>query len=259
MKCTDILSRMAAPLLVALLLGGCLPVPQGDQDEEREPQFLEGKSKVSALDYRGAIESFEKATQVNPRNGKAHYELGWLFDQQEKDAAAAIYHYERYLKLRPGAPNAETVRDRVVACKQELARTVSFGPVMISTEGELQQLREERARLIEALRVATNTPPLVQVLDNTPRSPVGTGSTPSPTTSASIPRTPVRTTRPQVGTGSTPSPITSARTLRTHTVAAGENPVVIARKYGVKLDALLRANPGLNPRKLKVGQAVKIP
>jgi LysM repeat protein len=46
---------------------------------------------------------------------------------------------------------------------------------------------------------------------------------------------------------------------RTHTVKAGETPTVIARKYGVKVDALMAANPRLEPRHLKVGQTLNIP
>jgi LysM repeat protein len=45
----------------------------------------------------------------------------------------------------------------------------------------------------------------------------------------------------------------------TCTVRAGDTPAAIARKYGVKLDALLAANPGLNPKRLKVGQSITIP
>jgi LysM repeat protein len=34
---------------------------------------------------------------------------------------------------------------------------------------------------------------------------------------------------------------------------------MIARRYGVKLDALMAANPKLDPRRLQIGQAVIIP
>ncbi len=46
---------------------------------------------------------------------------------------------------------------------------------------------------------------------------------------------------------------------RTHTVAAGETAVRIARRYGISLDALLAANPGLEPRRMRVGQVLNIP
>jgi LysM repeat protein len=44
-----------------------------------------------------------------------------------------------------------------------------------------------------------------------------------------------------------------------HTVAAGETPAAIARKLSLNLDALLAANPGLNPKKLRVGQILNLP
>jgi LysM repeat protein len=46
---------------------------------------------------------------------------------------------------------------------------------------------------------------------------------------------------------------------RTHIVKAGETPILIARKYGVKKEALMAANPRLDARHLQVGQALAIP
>jgi LysM repeat protein len=34
---------------------------------------------------------------------------------------------------------------------------------------------------------------------------------------------------------------------------------MIARQYGVKLEALMAANPGLDARRLRIGQALTIP
>src|SRR5690348_5687004 len=107
-----------ALLLAGLALGGCLPSPQSQSDEEKELHFLEGRSRVNTMDYPGAIESFEKALEANPQSAAAHFELGWLFDRKEPDPAAAIYHYAKYLTLRPGADNMETVKERILACKQ---------------------------------------------------------------------------------------------------------------------------------------------
>lgn len=45
---------------------------------------------------------------------------------------------------------------------------------------------------------------------------------------------------------------------RTHTVASGETFYRISRKYGVSVDQLIAANPGVNHRALKVGQKIKV-
>ena len=40
-------------------LNGCSPSDQSQLDEEKEPHFVLGKSRVNAMDYQGAIEAFE--------------------------------------------------------------------------------------------------------------------------------------------------------------------------------------------------------
>jgi LysM repeat protein len=47
--------------------------------------------------------------------------------------------------------------------------------------------------------------------------------------------------------------------VRTHTVVAGETFAAIARKSGVGLAALEAANPGVTPKKLRVGQTLNLP
>src|SRR5260370_434443 len=106
-----------------------LPPVQRQLEEEKEPQFVEGKRRLNALDYPGAIECFEKAIAVNPRSAGAHFEAGILYEKNQQDYAAAVYHFERFLDLRPRSEYADVVKQRIVACKQELARTISLGPV----------------------------------------------------------------------------------------------------------------------------------
>jgi membrane-bound lytic murein transglycosylase D len=44
-----------------------------------------------------------------------------------------------------------------------------------------------------------------------------------------------------------------------HRVARGETLTHIARRYGVRVDAIRAENPGVNPRALQVGQSIRIP
>src|SRR5215216_6446466 len=94
--------RGALAILLGAGLSGCVP-GQNPAEEEKEPHYLAGKSAINSMDYKGAIESFEKALEVNPHSSAAHFELAWLYDQKEPDPAAAVYHYEQYLRLLPGA------------------------------------------------------------------------------------------------------------------------------------------------------------
>jgi LysM repeat protein len=47
--------------------------------------------------------------------------------------------------------------------------------------------------------------------------------------------------------------------MRQYSVQSGDTPSSIARKHNVSLNALLSANPGVDPRHLKIGQVLKIP
>ena len=253
-------------LIVLLAIGcvglsGCFPTSSSQGDEEKEPHFLEGKSRLQAMDYAGAIESFERALEANPRSAAAHFELGWLYDQRESEPATAIYHYQSYLKLHPEGEQAERAKSRISACKQELARTIALAPVTQGLQHDFDQLTEENRRLKEeverwrAFNTARNaaqsnsaqaasrpSQPVVLVAVNPNVSQSGGGS-------------------PANGGGGSASSGSGApgTAARTYTVKSGDTPAAIARKYGVKVDALMAANPKLDARRLQIGQSVTIP
>ncbi|HEY8171843.1 MAG TPA: LysM domain-containing protein [Dehalococcoidia bacterium] len=46
---------------------------------------------------------------------------------------------------------------------------------------------------------------------------------------------------------------------QTYTVQSGDIPVTIAEKFGITVEALIAANPGINPTNLQIGQVLVIP
>jgi len=251
-------------LIVGSSLVGCGAGPS-QLDDEKEPHFLAGKTRASALDTVGAIECFEKALEVNPQSAAAHFELACLFDQKdskESDPAEAIYHYNHYLKLRPNAENSELVKQHILTCKQQLAKTVSFGELTEKAQRAMEQLTEENKRLIEEkkrlqeeldrfMASARGTPPL------TNRS--GAAGSASRGVSQLALADPSPSVTQSNSTSTTRTPSSQPTSTRAHTVKAGDTPTLIARKYGIKLDTLMAANPGLNPKRLQVGQNLNIP
>jgi len=224
-------------------LGGCEPSGQSAADDEKEPHFVLGQNRVNAMDYSGAVEAFEESLEANPHSAAAHYQLAMLYSEKENDPAAAIYHYQQYLRFDPKAPNADIVSQHINTCKQQLAADVLQLPSSPAAQQQLQQLAEKNRQLQDEVdkwranyagqpaAVKTNAPPAPDALTPTP--------VPSPT--------PVANSNPPL-----------ARP-RTHIVAAGETPAAIARKLGVNLNALLAANPGLKPKRLRVGQPINLP
>jgi len=241
-------TRMMLAAICGAVLCGCLPPGQRDQDEEKEPHFLTGRNRVNQMDYKGAIESFSKALEVNPRSAKAHFELGWLYEEKDPDPAAAIYHYEQYLKLRPAAENAGMVRQRILGSKQELAKTVLPMPTTPGLLRDLEKLAEQNRQLQEELEKCRARSSLAST---------NTNPVPAPVPGARLAQN-LGTLTPAPRNNS-PQPGTRANAARSHKVQAGESPSSIARKYGVKVEALMAANPGLNPRRLQVGQTLNLP
>ncbi len=255
----SILVGLAAAALISL--NGCLPSDSSPLDEEKEPHYVLGKSCVNAMDYDGAVKAFSESLEANPRSAAAHFQLACLFDQKESDPAAAIYHYQEYLRLDPKAGNAEVIKQRVYSCKQQLAADVLPLPSAPAAQKQLEDLADKNRQLQDendkwrayyaAQQAAPKNPP-----PNNP-APVSLGS-PTPDDISAAPANPVAAAP---ATSATPVHTSVARPARsrTHTVAAGETLAAIARKSGVSLAALEAANPGVTPKKLHVGQQLNLP
>ncbi|MEW6304204.1 MAG: LysM peptidoglycan-binding domain-containing protein [Verrucomicrobiota bacterium] len=246
-------------LLSCLCWSGCLPPGNSALNEEKDPYFIAGQSKVNSMDYQGAIEAFEKALEANPRSASAHFELAILNEQKAKRPAAAIYHFEQFLKYRPKSDMEETVKQHILACKQELARTVFPGPGNRDFQREVERLTEENVRLQNRLK---------EMETQLAQRPVIPVPTPSRTTNVLLTRPPpdaqpaprpVEAERPATTGTLQATAQPSAANYRTHVVKSGETPYGIAQRYGISVDRLMAANPRVNPTRMQIGQTLNIP
>ncbi|MCL4785809.1 MAG: LysM peptidoglycan-binding domain-containing protein [Verrucomicrobia bacterium] len=243
-------------VLCSMMLSGCFPSQRAQMNEEKEPHFLSGRSLVNAMDYPGAIKAFGKALEVNPRSGAAHFELGWLYAEKVGDPASAIYHYQRYLELRPGAENAETVGQHVFRLKQELAKAVLPMPSTPGIQRDFEQLAAENRRLQEELQTLRAAYAILKAnAQSSGSDPISQRSATLQESRATTPASPTTSQAAVPGHASA----ASMQATRTHKVQSGETPYSIARRYGVKVNALLSANPGLNPQRMQVGQVLNVP
>lgn len=273
--CQRLLPRLLLLLAVclAVCLAGCIPTRDGTQDEQREPLFLRGQELRQQRDYRGAAEAFARALEANPRSASAHFELGLLFELQLNDPATAIYHFERFLKLRPASDRAEIVRQRVNNCKMELAKLFLIAPNAPSVQKEMDKLKSEVERLglennqlrrqLEAASAsatargtATSAPPVLAVTPPPAPKIIPATNVVEVAPKSSIPKPADNSPKPAKPL---PPPAAPAAASRTHTVKQGDIPATIAKQYGVKLEALIAANPNLDPKRMKIGQTVSIP
>jgi LysM repeat protein len=249
----------AATVLIAV--NGCLPADSSQLDDEKEPHFVLGKSRVNSMDYDGAAEAFAESLEVNPHSAAAHFQLACLFDTKKSDPAAAVYHYQEFLRLNPKADNAEVIKQRIYSCKQQLAADVLPLPSAPAAQRQLEDLAEKNHQLQDEVekwrayftsqQAALKTNPPAARMDLS--APASGSLTPDDTT------VPSATSANPTATTATRTVATRPAKARTHTVAAGETLASIARKSGVSLTALQAANPGVTPKKLKVGQVLNVP
>jgi tetratricopeptide (TPR) repeat protein len=62
-------------------------------------------------EFEQAVKEYKMALEFNPRNAKAHYNLGIIYDDYFKDKTNARVHYRNFLSLDPISDEADTVRE----------------------------------------------------------------------------------------------------------------------------------------------------
>lgn len=249
--------------LLLLFAAGCIPTRDSSHDEQRDPHFLQGMELLKEADPKGAAAAFEKALATNPQSAFAHFQLGLLFQESLNEPATAIYHYERFLKLRPTSDRVDIVRQRSNNCKMELAKLFLIAPSSPSVQKELDKLKTEVERLgLENHQLRRQVELLTS--QQPARSAPAPASAPTAQPAPAVQRMPLSASVAPAppSTPSTPAPASKtakAPAARSHVVKSGDTPATIARQHSVKLEALLAANPGLDPKRLKIGQTLTIP
>ena len=279
MTLSSVLWRLLILAPLAVWMSGCFPMADGPTDEEKDPHYLTGKSRESGMDYDGANAAFENALIANPKSAAAHFELGLLYEEKKNNYAAAIYHFEKHLELRPESNMAETIKQHVLSCKFELAKTVPFAVVNRQVQDELRRLNATNTALHDLVdqlkaqsvadaaaysnKLAQVTQAAVQAqaqaLARSQAQVQAQIQTPAPAAAYVEPeRRSSFPEKPPV-TGALHSSVRLTTLPRTHVIKPGDTLATISKRYNVKLSSLEAANPGADPRRLKAGQILNIP
>jgi len=144
------LSGMVLIILAAFLPGCSRPVASLDDSDFRDPLIRKAQSKVRQGDKDGAVECLNSALARRPDLAQAHLSLALLYDDYKKDYVRAIYHYERYLELRPAAQKRGLIEDLIRKAKVSFAASLSEQFPEIGKK--MQALEEENNRLKASLR-----------------------------------------------------------------------------------------------------------
>ncbi len=255
---------------MALWLAGC-----GDSDrmayatEADEPYYREGQALLKSGRKQEALSAFLKVIERRVDSPESHLEVGLLYQQHINDPLSAIYHFKKYLSLRPNSPQSTLVKQRIDAAIREFAQTLPAQPLesqaqrvdLIATLDKLKlendQLKQQIADLKsgkpdeEIATVRTDSAPLSQGkmtvtppaapppsqfklnLDTVPTvhtTPARPAPTPpAPQPKAGSSRAPATATPSRTATTQTQTPAKPA--VRKHTVGKGDTLMSIALKY----------------------------
>jgi tetratricopeptide (TPR) repeat protein len=261
-------SILALALIVGFFCGCERSGSFTDAEAGREANYQRAKKFYEQNDFQAAAEFYKRALVVNPEFAKAHLELGLLCDNKLNDPIAAIYHYRRYLELRPDSEKKQLVSDFIERAKLSLAAKLPQSPIV--DPGDLTRLQNQNVALLQEnaqlrtqiaeLEKATSAAKPVMALAPTTDFAV-------PAASAPVATAPPASTPPTaMAAAPTTSPVetTESAHTRMHVVQKGDTLYSLAlRYYGTRSawDRIYQANrSGLSNRdQLKVGQQLVIP
>lgn len=182
---------MAAALAMSLLAGCSSQVQEQDALEFNYPAVRKARAKLREGDKQSALALLNRAIDEKPKLAQAHLEIAQLYDDYERNYARAIYHYERYLELRPQTEKREMIEGFIR--KAKIAFAASIAEQVPGLDKKVQALQEDNDRLKQDLR---------QVRENLARR---IAALPPPPSSA-VPITPLGRVSGRSGEPATPIP-----------------------------------------------------
>ncbi|MCF7847937.1 MAG: hypothetical protein K9M45_03725, partial [Kiritimatiellales bacterium] len=193
--------------LASLLLSGCEPKEQaGDQREEKDPLVKQGQAYMDIKDWDQAEETFKEAADKNPKMARPHLDLATIYHQHKTNYFYAIYHYQRYLELRPESEKTEFIKEQITKVQSTLAAA------FVNQNAEVKKLVQQYQRLQQENQILRNQLAALQ-------KPMATTTKPAAkTTQQTGNKVPVKTT-------------TTAATHSIYHVVTGDTLSLIATKF----------------------------
>jgi tetratricopeptide (TPR) repeat protein len=279
MKHQRTITYLLLSLTVSLLFvtAGCQPLQKGlDAEDDRNPYFRRASKLATEQNFHGAITEYENALRSNSEVAQAHIEMGLLYLDKLGDPISAIYHFQKYLNMRPNDSMREQLQTYIDKAKIDFAITLPNSTAQNAEE--FVRMKKENVDLRQAL--AQTQAALAKSRDALTQAGVAQAPISIPTPAA-FETSPTDTSMPSVDVSATGSstdssvaapaapraePVSFSNGQRSHTIAPGDSLWKIAKTYypdnvpeGVK--KIQEANPqkASDPSRLKLGVDLIIP
>lgn len=273
------LAFAALACLYVLSAGGCDFGKAEVVKETSEPHFLRGQEELRRGNISEALSAFLKVSEKRRDAPESHFELGRIYLEHMNDPNTAIYHFKKYLELKPNSPSSPMVRQMIETAQKKFAASLPESPFdsnirRIELEEILQKQQKENLELKQKLAAAIATIDRLEATQNVRvepraqrRSAVAAASANSSGTTSAQQRQaeqPRRAEQAVQNSASARVPNVSRDIPSTYVVQAGDTLSSISRKiYGTpnKWRDIFSANRDrlATASSLKPGQTLKIP
>jgi hypothetical protein len=285
-----VLAAFSALALGSVLVAGCDRSDKAlSAEDDTNPHFHAASARVQERNFADAAKEYEEALRANPGVARAHYELGLLYGDHLNDPIAAMYHFEEYLRLRPGSEASPQAQARLDNAKIAFAATLPNSPVqnaeafvkLQSDNQALQRDLEEAnrkaadlgAKLASAQKELSAASPDLQAdgaptpaLHDTNSPAAAAAANPAPAEAENAPAPAPAPAPVQAVAVPAPAPAVPGEAARSYTIGAGDTLWKISKKFypgkiNEGIEKIKAANPDTLPpgKPLKIGTALRIP
>jgi tetratricopeptide (TPR) repeat protein len=257
----------AAILLTLLVATGCFrSVRVAEDDELNQPLMKRAMAKERNGDEKEAVRLYGELLNRNPNMARAHLNLAFLLDKPEGDYVLALYHYQRYLELRPQTEKHDMIAARMRKAKLEFAGTVLHQPTGIADPSGARDRGVTSSPPVEAVAMDTNPATRMATLERD----IAALRVRNNNLDAQVRRSQevIAALRARVEAGGLeqtgPEPARMEPAIRTYSVQRGDNLSKVATRVyrdGKRWRDIFEANRNLlqKPEDIRVGQVLVIP
>ncbi len=264
-------------VLYILSAGGCDFGKEAVVKETNETHFVRGQDELRRGNVSEAMSAFLKVVEKRKDAPESHFELGRIYLDNMNDPIQAIYHFKKFLELKPNSQVSPMVRQMIDTAQKKFAASLPESPFennvrRMELEELLQKVQKENLELKQKLDAAIRQ---VDRLKSTQRVSVSPTRSESEQRARQVESRTVPSNAQQRDTTARRSQDASSSTTNstpqvtrdipaTYTVQAGDTLSNISRKvYGTKnrWREIYRANRDrmATPESLKPGQVLRIP
>jgi nucleoid-associated protein YgaU len=134
-----------------------------EEREERIDSVVEAREHMEAGRYQEAEAAYKRALDENPMIARPHLDLATIYQQHIINHIHAIYHYDRYLELRPETQKNAFIQEQRLKVARMLANA------FLNNTPEVKRLIDENNLLkseVALLKQASSRPAPLLTSDN---------------------------------------------------------------------------------------------